>query len=347
MMNKDRLISSIIIVLTLFFLWLANNYFDEYFVRILSTIAIFIILAVSYNLINGITGQFSLEPNGFVAVGAYITALLLLSADEKIYQFVIEDPTNFILWMNSGFVAALFIAGISAAILAFCLAFPVFRVRGDYLAIVTLGFGFIIQIFAVNNPQVTNGALGLNEIVKADGTNYVNLYWTGIAAMISVVLILNIIRSKYGRAMKAIRDDEDAAMAMGINTFKIKTMAFCTSAFFEGIGGGLLVVFMTTVSPDQFSFFLTFQLLIIIVLGGLGSTTGAILGTILVIGGSEWLRFLDEPLNLFGYTTAAMPGLRMVVFSVILILVMLFARRGIMGNFELRDLINKFWVSKK
>ncbi len=347
MINKDRIVSFVIIILSLAFLWVANNYFSEYFTRVLSNIFIFIILAVSYNLINGVTGQFSLEPNGFVAVGAYIAALLLLNADEKVYQFVLEDPTNFILWMNSGFVAALLIAGVSASVLAFCLAFPVFRVRGDYLAIVTLGFGFIIQIFAVNNPQITNGALGLNEIVKADGTNYVNLYWTGIAAIISVVFILNITRSKFGRAMKAIRDDEDAAMAMGINTFKIKTTAFCTSAFFEGVGGALLVAFMTTVSPDQFSFFLTFQLLIIIVLGGLGSTTGAILGAVLVVGGSEWLRFLDEPITMFGYTTAAMPGLRMVVFSVILILVMLFARRGIMGNYELKDFLNKFWARKK
>lgn len=346
-LTRDRVVSLILIVLTLIFLWIANNYFGEYTVRILNTIFIFAILAISYNLINGVTGQFSLEPNGFVAVGAYVTALLLLSKDEKEWQYILEAPTNFILWMNSGFITALIIAGLAASLLALILSFPVFRVRGDYLAIVTLGFGFIIQIFAINNPQITNGAHGLTDILKEDGTNFVNIYWTGIIAIISVILILNIIRSKYGRAMKAIRDDEDAALAMGINTFKIKTVAFCTSAFFEGVGGGLLVAFMTTVSPDQFSFFLTFQLLIIIVLGGLGSTTGAILGTILVIGGSEWLRFLDEPLNLFGYTTTAMPGLRMVVFSMILILVMLFARRGIMGNFELRDLLNKFWVYKK
>ncbi|MFW5619086.1 MAG: ABC transporter permease subunit, partial [Campylobacter hyointestinalis] len=127
----------------------------------------------------------------------------------------------------------------------------------------------------------------------------------------------------------------------GINTFKIKTMAFCVSAFFEGVGGALLVGLLGSVSPDQFTFIFTFQLLIIIVLGGLGSTTGAILGTILVIGGSEWLRFLDEPMNIFGYQTSAYPGLRMVVFSVVLIFVMLFARRGIMGQLELFDLFKK------
>ena len=150
--------------------------------------------------------------------------------------------------------------------------------------------------------------------------------------------MLNIVHSKFGRAMKAVRDDEDAASAIGINTFKIKTLAFGTSAFFEGIGGGLLAILLTTISPDLFTFFLTFQLLIIIVLGGLGSMTGAIIGTVLVIGGSEWLRFLDSPMNIFGFETDAHPGLRMVVFSVILILVMLFAREGIMGKKELSDI---------
>jgi branched-chain amino acid transport system permease protein len=340
--TKDRVIATILILFAVAFICIAENFFNPYTVRILNNIAIFIILAASYNLINGVTGQFSLEPNGFVAIGAYITALSLLNADEKMFQFAIEEPTAFVLAMHSSFIMALFISGVISSLVALCLAFPVFRVRGDYLAIVTLGFGFIIQIFATNNPQVTNGSLGLINIPE-----FANFYWTGFLSIGVIVLILNIIKSKYGRAMKAIRDDEDAAGAMGINTFKIKTSAFCTSAFFEGVGGGLLAVILTTVSPDQFTFFLTFQLLIIIVLGGLGSTSGAILGTFLVVGGSEILRFLDEPIKIFSYTTPAMPGLRMVVFSVILILVMLFARKGIMGDGEIGDLFKKLKSWKK
>jgi branched-chain amino acid transport system permease protein len=135
--------------------------------------------------------------------------------------------------------------------------------------------------------------------------------------------------------MKAVRDDEDAASAIGINTMKIKTYAFTTSAFFEGIGGGLLAILLTTISPDLFQFFLTFQLLIIIVLGGLGSMSGAIIGTVLVIGGTEWLRVLDGPISMFGYDFGAHPGLRMVVFSILLIVVMLYAREGILGKYEL------------
>jgi branched-chain amino acid transport system permease protein len=341
-MTKNRVITVILILLVIAFTCIAENFFNPYTVRILNNIAIFIILAASYNLINGVTGQFSLEPNGFVAIGAYITALLLLNAEEKIFQFAVEEPTAFVLAIHSNFITALVISGAISSLVAFCLAFPVFRVRGDYLAIVTLGFGFIIQIFATNNPQVTNGSLGLVNIPE-----FANLYWTSALAMATIILILNIVKSKYGRAMKAIRDDEDAAGAMGINTFKIKTSAFCTSAFFEGVGGGLLAVLLTTVSPDQFTFFLTFQLLIIIVLGGLGSTSGAILGTFLIVGGSEVLRFLDEPMTIFSYTTPAMPGLRMVVFSVILILVMLFARKGIMGDGEISELFKKLKSRKK
>lgn len=332
-MNKNFILY---LFLSIAFVCISPYLFDDYGMRILNNIFIFVILAASYNLINGVTGQFSLEPNGFVAIGAYVTALCLLSEDMKWELFQLEDPAPWVLALNTTLVPALLLSGIAAAIVAVCLAAPVFRVRGDYLAIVTLGFGFIIKVLAINSPEITNGSIGLNEIPQV-----INIYWTGGIAILTVLIMLNIVYSKFGRAMKAVRDDEDAASAIGINTFKIKTMAFGTSAFFEGIGGGLLAILLTTISPDLFTFFLTFQLLIVIVLGGLGSMTGAVIGTIIVIGGSEWLRFLDGPLNIFGFETDAHPGLRMVVFSMILILVMLFAREGIMGKKELSDLFKR------
>ncbi len=336
-MQKNKIINLLFFIAAVGFIFIADNTFEEYSVHIINNIAIFIILAVSYNLINGVTGQFSLEPNGFVAIGAYVAALLLLDAEAKTYQYDIEDPAPIILGLHyTNFLVVLFFSGIFSSLLALILATPVFRVRGDYLAIVTLGFGFIIRILAINNPSITNGSLGISDIPQLS-----NIYWTGGMAIFSVIVVLNIIYSKFGRAMKAVRDDEDAAIAMGVNTFKAKTLAFCTSAFFEGIGGALLACLLTSTSPDQFTFLLTFQLLIIIVLGGLGSTTGAIIGSILVIGGAEWLRFLDESMNIFGYETPALPGLRMVVFSLILIFVMLFAREGIMGKKELKDLFKR------
>ena len=340
--TKQRLINLGIIITAIWFTWFAQNTLDEYTVRIINNVAIFIILAVSYNLINGVTGQFSPEPNGFVAIGAYVVAILTVDAEGMLYQYDIEDPSPWILAMQADFLWALLLAGIISALLALSLSFPVFRVRGDYLAIVTLGFGFIIRILAINSPEITNGSLGINDI--PDYSNY--LYWTMGAAIITVMAILNIIYSKYGRAMKAVRDDEDAATAMGIDTFKIKTLAFSTSAFFEGIGGGLLAALLTSISPDLFTFFLTFQLLIIIVLGGLGSTTGAIIGTVVVMAGLEWMRFLDEPMNFMGIETDGLPGMRMVVFSLILIIVMLFAREGLMGKKELKDLFKKKKANK-
>lgn len=362
-------------------LFLAQCFLNDYALRIFNNILIFVILAVSYNLINGVTGQLSLEPNGFVAIGAYITALMLLDEDLKLGMFELAEPHPFVLSMYSELLPALLCSGVVAALIAILLAFPVFRVRGDYLAIVTLGFGFIIKILAINNPQWTNGAIGLNEIPNnadsvvggiqnflkglldsqslpeflknplnfvythsfENGANITVLFWSGIIATAAVILILQIVYSKYGRAMKAVRDDEDAAIAMGINTFKIKTFAFSTSAFLEGVGGGLMAVLLTTIDPKIFGFELTFQLLIIIVLGGLGSTTGAIVGTILIIGGGEWLRFLDQPLVFFGQDFGAYPGLRMVFFSLILLVIMLFAREGIMGKKELWDLKPRFF----
>jgi len=330
---KATLMKVLLIIASLWGIYIAQTTLDSYTLSILSNIGIFAILALSYNLINGVTGQFSLEPNGFVAIGAYITALFLIPAETKVDMFALVDPAPSVLAMSASFLPALIIAGIVSATLAFILSVPVFRVRGDYLAIVTLGFGFIIRIFAMNSPAYTNGAMGLNDIPE-----YASFLWIGAIAIVTFVVMIHIINSRFGRAMKAVRDDEDAAIAMGVNTFRIKTVAFMTSAFFEGVGGGLLASFLSTIAPDQFTFLLTFQLLIIIVLGGLGSMSGTLFATILVMGSMEWLRFLDDDMSIFGYHTGAHPGMRMVIFAVLLIILMLFARRGLMGDRELSDL---------
>lgn len=322
------------IIAVLAFIFYAQQEFDSYTLSILNNIAVFAILALSYNLINGVAGQFSLEPNGFVAIGAYFTALFLIPTDVKLDMFSLVDPAPIVLHMHANFLVAILSGGVAAALIAMFLSFPVFRVRGDYLAIVTLGFGFIIRIFAINQPQYTNGAMGLNDIPET-----ANFVWIGTIAVIAFLVMIHIIYSKFGRAMKSVRDDEDAATAMGINTFKMKTYAFMTSAFFEGIGGGLLASMLTTITPDQFSFLLTFQLLIIIVLGGLGSMSGALIATILVMGSMEWLRFLDEDINLFGTDFGAHPGLRMVAFSILLLVMMLFARKGLFGDKELTEIL--------
>ena len=338
MFDFKRFIRNIVLILaTLAFIYYAQKSMDSYSLSILMNIGIFAILALSYNLINGVAGQFSLEPNGFVAIGAYFTAILIIPPETKLDMFALVDPAPIVASAHMSFLPAVLIGGFAAMLVAMLLALPVFRVRGDYLAIVTLGFGFIIRIFAINNPEYTNGAMGLNDIPE-----YANFIWIGTIALITFIVMIHILYSKYGRSMKAVRDDEDAATAMGINTFKIKTLAFMTSAFFEGVGGGLLASMLTTITPDQFSFLLTFQLLIFIVLGGLGSMSGALFASILLGWGLEKLRILDENITLFGHDFGAHPGLRMVVFSIILLLMMLYARRGVFGDRELTDIIRDY-----
>ena len=320
--------------LSLFFLFCVLFAFDRYGsgyqVRILNNIAIFIILAVSYNLINGICGLLHLGPNGFIAVGAYTSALLSMTPAEKQLNFILGQaiwPVNVI---HLPFIGSLIAAGIVAALFAYLISFPVLRVRGDYLAIVTLGFGEVIRVLCNAAQGVTNGPLGLKGLYP-----HTNLWWSWSVAILTVIVIRRLINSNYGLAMKAIREDEEAARAMGVDAFRSLLLAFLISAFFAGIAGGLLAHLITTISPGLFTFLLTFNLLIMIVVGGLGSTTGAIIGAVLFASGGEALRIVEQPMTIGPVTIPGIPGMRMVLFSFILMLVILFARKGIMGRNEL------------
>jgi len=327
--TRDRILTAAAVGLLLAFLWYADRTFSAYSIRILNTVAIFSIVAVTYNLINGVTGQFSLGPNAFIAVGSYTSALLTLSPQEKVGSFII-DP---LIWplsvISVSFPVSLIAAGVAAGLVAFLMSVPVFRTRGDYLAIVTLGFGEVMQVITNNAVSVTNGPLGLKGLYP-----YTTLWWSWGLCIFTVICTVRLVNSSYGRAMKAVREDETAAEAMGIDAFWTKTLAFTFSAFFAGVGGGLLAHLITTISPSLFTFFLTFNLLIIIVVGGLGSTTGALIGAILFAWGGEALRVVEEPFTLFGRDFPGVPGMRMVIFSAILILMMIFARSGIMSRRE-------------
>lgn len=338
-LDRNNILTALSIALFFLFVWWANHHLTAYAVRIWEDTFIFLMLAAGYNLINGVTGQFSLEPNGFVAIGAYVTAILILAPAQKETMFIIEPMVPWLVHLHMSFLPALIIGGIVTAIIGFLLGFPVFRVRGDYLAIVTLGFGLTIRVISNNTITITNGSLGLKGL-----PTYTNIWWCAVWAVIAMIVIMRIVDSAFGRAMKAIRDDEDAAIAMGINTLWMKQIAFVTAAFFEGVGGGLLASLITIISPTMFTFFLTFELLIIIVVGGLGSMTGTTIATVLVVWGSELLRVVEQPMNIFGIHIPGIPGMRMVVFSVLLIVIMIFAREGIMGQkeFSWDWLFNKF-----
>jgi branched-chain amino acid transport system permease protein len=248
---------------------------------------------------------------------------------EKALNFLVTPLWGPLSHLTLPFPAALLAGGLVAAAFGFLTGFPVLRVRGDYLAIVTLGFGEVVRVLANNLQGLTNGPLGLKGLAP-----YTNLWWSWGVAVVTVAVVVALVNSSYGRAMQAIREDETAARAMGIDSFRHLMLAYVLSAFFFGVGGGLLAHLITTISPSLFTFFLTFNLLIIIVVGGLGSTTGAVVAAVFFTLAGEWLRVVEEPLQLWGRHLPGIPGLRMVILSLALLLVILFFRRGLLGRRE-------------
>lgn len=309
---------------------LADNSVDSYVRRVLNICAIYTIVALSMNLVNGFTGQFSLGQAGFMAIGAYSVAIFTVPVAMRPTIFYMEPMAPAIANVQLPFVAALLLGGVLSAVMAFFIGAPCLRLRGDYLAIATLGFSEIIRIVFTNTQSVTNGALGIKGIPTIS-----SLWWSFGIAILIIFFVIFLINSSYGRAFKAIREDEIAAEAMGVNLFKTKLTSFMLGAFFTGIGGGLFAALLGTVDPKQFYFTLTYNFLLIIVLGGMGSISGTIISSFIVTAGLEWLRFLDEPMA-FGLDLPIFrPGLRMVVFSVLLMVIVLFYRKGLMGTNEL------------
>ncbi|GEJ56479.1 branched-chain amino acid ABC transporter permease [Anaeromyxobacter diazotrophicus] len=311
------------------FLFVADTWFDAFTLRVLNLCAIYVVLALSLNLVNGFTGLFSLGHAGFMAVGAYTSALLTMTPEQKEVNFFLEPIAPWLAHLHLPFLPALVAAGLVAALLGFLLGAPVLRLKDDYLAIATLGFAEIIRVVLTNTQNITNGALGLKGLPAFASTWVV---W-GCAAL-SAAFMAFLVRSSYGRALKAVRDDEIAAGAMGIDVFRVKVVSFTASSFMAGVGGALLGHVLTTIDPKMFTFMLTFSILLIVVLGGIGSITGSIAGAIGVTILMELLRFLDGPIDLGVVQLEARPGLRMVVFSILLMAVVLFRQRGLMGNRE-------------
>lgn len=297
-----------IILNLLIFFGIINNYYGT----VMIFIGINIILAVSLNLINGITGQLSLGHAGFMSVGAYASSILSIK-------------------LGIPFVIAILIGGIAAAIIGLLVGFPTLRLKGDYLAITTLGFGEIIRV-VFQNVNYVGGARGLMGIPK--NTNFTVVF---IASFIVVLVIINIVNSTHGRALKSIREDEIAAQAMGINTVRYKIFAFSLAAFFAGIGGGLFAHYAMYINPSQFGFLKSMDYVIMVVMGGLGSITGSIIAAIVLTILPEFLRVIND--------------YRMIIYALALILIMLYRPQGLMGNVEFsvsrmyNKLINK--TSKK
>ena len=311
--------------------------------------ATYALVAVSMNLLNGFTGLFSLGQAGFMLIGGYTYAIFSLSneARETVYQYF-----DCAIGVTLGVVPALILAGLVAALFAFLIGLPVLRLKSDYLAIATLGFAEIIR--AVFQWQklgpVTNGSNMLKDyptfndfnITLASGkTLYLSTLIPFVIAGVCIAIVVLLINSSYGRAFKAIRDDEVAAEAMGINLARHKQLAFCISSFFAGVGGAMLAMYSNTIQAKAFTSAMTYEILLIVVIGGIGSISGSCVASFLFVACSEWwLRFLDQEQFIGTWQVPLLRnGFRLVVFSIIIMVVVLFYRQGMFGMRELPDIL--------
>ena len=304
--------------------------------------AIYALVAVSMNLLNGFTGLFSLGQAGFMLLGAYTYGILTIPVESRasVYQYFDGGIVQFAIPVPLALIAG----GIVAAIFAYLIGLPVLRLKSDYLAIATLGFAEIIRaVFQWDKlGPLTNGSNLLRNVPA-----FKSVLYPFVVSGICIAIIVMLINSTYGRAFKAIRDDEIAAEAMGINLAHHKRLAFVISSFFAGISGGLLAMYQTTIQASMFKSAMTYEILLIVVIGGIGSVTGSCISSFLFIACSEWwLRFLDNDNLYIGsfHVPFLRAGFRKVVFAVIIMCVVLFYRKGIMGDkeFSIEGIANFF-----
>lgn len=282
---------------------------DSYYQINLSSLCINIILAVSLNLINGFTGQLSLGHAGFMAVGAYAAVVM----------------TNI---LNQPFIVGIAVACAAAALAGFIIGVPTLRLKGDYLAIATLGFGEIIRVVLQNIDYVGGpaGILGITQLTTWP--------WLFGATVITVLVIVNLINSSYGRAIISVREDEIASELMGINTTRYKILAFVVGAMFAGLAGAMYAHYFYIIKPETFNFMKSFDILVMVVLGGLGSTTGAIIAAI-------FITVLTAALQKWA-------AIRMILYALILIIIMIYRPQGLMGNKELTaKIFGRIWGDKQ
>jgi branched-chain amino acid transport system permease protein len=285
---------------------------SPYLLQVLSLAGINIVLAVSLNLINGFTGQFSIGHAGFMAIGAYASAYFSVTFGERLGQALAWMPE---FGRNSAvLLVGLSIGALLAAIAGFFVGVPSLRLRGDYLAIVTLGFGEIIRVFILNIDAV-GGARGYSGIPKL-----ANFFWIFLFAAVTILIVYRIVHSSFGRTLVAIREDEIAAEAMGVHTTRAKVISFVVSSALAGIAGGLFAHYLMYVNTNSFTFLKSFEIIIMIVIGGLGSISGSVLGAVLFICLTEGLREFAQ--------------YRMIVFSLLLIILMIVRPQGILGHRE-------------
>ncbi len=313
--------------------WLLSN--SPFATYLLSIMAVNIILAVSLNIVNGMTGQFSIGHAGFMAVGAYIAGVTSLALKDVALSFLPVAVSDQVF-----LVVALLVGGTAAALAGFLVGLPSLRLRGDYLAIVTLGFGEIIRV-AVTNTEAFGRALGLSGIPQTSSVAMVG-FWVFLVVLVA----RRIAGSSHGRSLWAIREDEVAAEAMGVNTTGYKVRAFVVSSFFAGIAGGLFAHFVPIINPGSFTFVKSMEIVVMVVLGGLGSTTGAIVAAVFLTLLPEGLRSAFTTFGAGSNLAQQVDQIRMPVYGMLLVVLMLSRPQGLFGTREIWDVLPR-WIPRR
>lgn len=298
---------------------LIDSQLSDYMVTLAAIILINVMLASSLALTNGLTGLFSLGHPAFMTIGGYVAAILAYPVQRK--SFMMPELPEFLASTQLDFLPALLIGGAAAALAALVIGFPVLRLRGHYLAVATLGLIIIVRVLVNNWDGITRGGMGLSGVAKLT-----DLWWVYGWTVLTIYVCWRIKFSSVGRAMMAVRENEMAAKCMGISAVSVKMWGFVLGAFFAGVGGALMCHLITVITPGMYSVLLAFNLVVMVVIGGMGSLTGAILAAIAISALSESLRPAEEALELY--------GMSQVVVALCLILVLVFRPRGVFGSAE-------------
>jgi branched-chain amino acid transport system permease protein len=328
--NLERMAGPVVVILALVFLLILLQVMGLAFWQgFVINLGIFLILVLSLNLSNGFTGVFSLGHIGFMALGAYTSAILTLPLREKQ-----EYLPNLPAWLAGvhfdfrlgtfplGFLLATVIAACLVSLVALLVGLVLMRLSGHFVAVATLGFLVIVRVLLFNADHLTRGSRTFSNV-----TPYTNLWWVWAWALLTVYIVWRIKHSPFGRAMFAQREDRWAAQSIGIDVMSPRLLAFVVSAFFTAVAGSLYAHFITSFSPTVFYFDLTFKVITMLVVGGMGSVSGSIVGTVLVVGLAEVLRRLEDPSQLYG-----MSG---IILAVLFILIIIFRRDGLLGQREI------------
>ncbi|TET82243.1 MAG: branched-chain amino acid ABC transporter permease, partial [Desulfobacteraceae bacterium] len=317
--NRLRWFFPMLVLAGAILVFVLRSTMNDYILSIVCFAGINIILAVSLNLTNGFTGLFSLGHPAFMAVGGYVAAILTFPVTRK--AMLLPALPSWLAAQQWSLLPALILGGLSATLAAFLVGFPVLRLKGHYLAVATLGFLIILQVLITNMESYTRGPLGLNGLPMMT-----NLWWVYLWVVITIYVCWKVKHSSLGRSMLAIRENEMAAECLGVSLAGTRIMAFALGAFFAGVAGGLWAHLVTAITPTSFSVVMAFNLVVMVVVGGSGSITGATFAAVMLSLVSEVLRPLEETMEAYGISE--------IIIAIGLLLILIFRPQGIFGSQE-------------